>query len=122
MAVVFVWACWGMAHHPFLVRAETRWLFGSNYYKNLVLAEPLPKDGSLRHVEWDGSGFAGTANNHVYLAYDPHDLLPTQLRVHSFGRFEGIPCGVVEMHRLAEHWYFVKPYTDYTWDECQPYS
>jgi len=61
--------------HPFQVREAVRWFFWSHEYKDLVLAQPTSTTGDLKHIKWDSSGFAGLANNTVYLVFDPVDGL-----------------------------------------------
>jgi hypothetical protein len=105
--------------YPFAIRSEARWLAGSGEYKALVLAQPSPPNNELKHIEWDGSGFAGVANNTVYLAFDPADTLSTAAKSHRPGKFNGIPCEVRMVERLQSHWYAVLFYTDQTWDQCK---
>jgi len=83
------------------------------------LAQPVPPNNELKHIEWDGSGFAGVANNTVYLAFDPTDALSTAAKSHQPGKFNGIPCKVLMVRRLESHWYTVLFYTDETWDQCK---
>jgi hypothetical protein len=105
--------------YPFAIRSEARWLAGSQDYKALVLAQPSQPNNELKHVEWDGSGFAGVANNTVYLAFDPADTLSTAAESHQPGKFNGIPCKVRMVGRLESHWYTVLFFTDETWDQCK---
>ena len=105
--------------YPFAIRSEARWLAGPQDYKALVLAQPSPPNNELKHTEWDGSGFAGVADNTVYLAFDPADTLSTAAKNHQPGKFNGIPCEVVMVRRLESHWYTVFFYTDQTWDQCK---
>jgi hypothetical protein len=105
--------------YPFAIRSEARWLAGSQDYKALVLAQPSPPNNELKHIEWDGSGFAGVANVTVYLAFDPADILSTAAKSHEPGKFNGIPCEVLMVRRLESHWYAVLFYTDQTWDQCK---
>ena len=97
------------------VRASIRWLLWSQRYKAEVLALPAPASGELRHMEWEATGFAGVANNTVYLVFDPTDLLPA--RIDSPGRYSGIPCEVLLVRRLESHWYWVRFYTDEVWGQ-----
>jgi hypothetical protein len=105
--------------YPFAIRSEARWLAGPQHYKALVLAQPSPPNNELKHIEWDGSGFAGVANNTVYLAFDPADTLSTAAKSHRPGIFNGIPCEVLTVRRLESHWYAVLFYTDQTWGQCK---
>ena len=106
--------------YPFAIRSEARWLAGPGDYKAVVLAQPSPPNNELKRIEWDGSGFAGVANNTVYLAFDPTDTLSTAAKWgHRPGTFNGIPCEVWRVYRLESHWYAVLFYTDQTWDQCK---
>jgi hypothetical protein len=105
--------------YPFAIRSEAKWLAGPQDYKALVLAQPSPPNNELKHIEWDGSGFAGVANNTVYLAFDPADTLSKAAKSHRPGKFNGIPCEVLMVRRLESHWYAVLFYTDQTWDQCK---
>ena len=100
------------------VRASIRWLLWSRHYKAEVLAQPAPGSGELRHIEWEATGFAGVANNTVYLVFDPTDSLSPAARSHSPGKHGGIPCEVVVVRRLESHWYSVLFYTDEMWGNC----
>lgn len=105
--------------HPFAIRSAARWFVWSQDYKALVLAQPSPPNNELRHIEWDGSGFAGVANTNLYLAFDPADTLSTAAKSHRPGKFNGIPCEVLLVRRLESHWYAVLFYTDQIWDQCK---
>jgi hypothetical protein len=98
------------------VRFPARWLLGSREYKAQVLAQPDAASGELRHIEWDGWGFAGS-DTAVYLVYDPNDSLVPAAN-HAPGRFIGIPCEVPAVRRLESHWYSVVFYTGTSWDHC----
>ena len=100
------------------IRASIRWLLWSRRYKAEVLAQPAPKSGELRHIEWEATGFAGVANNTVYLVFDPTDSLSPAARSHSPGKYSGIPCEVVVVRRLERRWYSVLLYTDEIWGNC----
>ena len=99
------------------VRASVRWMLWSQRYKAQVLAQPAPASGEFRHMEWEATGFAGVANNTVYLVFDPADLLSSAARSHSAGNYSGIPCEVLLVHRLESHWYSVRFYTDEMWGQ-----
>ena len=100
------------------IRDTERWLLHSRTYKAKVLAQPIPQDGTLRHMEWDGWGFPGSGNTVVYLVYDPQDSLRSANKNHSSGNFKGIPCNVEQVHRLESHWYAVVLWTDTDWNYC----
>jgi hypothetical protein len=104
--------------YPFAMRSAARWLIWSQDYKALVLAQPISPKGDLKHIEWDGSGFAGVANNTVYLVFDPANSLSVAAKKHQSGKFSGIPCEVDLTRRLENDWYAVLFYTDQTWDKC----
>ena len=107
--------------HPFELRETARWLASSQDYKNEVLAQPTSAKGELKHIEWDTSGFAGVANNTVYLVFDPADALSTAAKSRQPGKFNGIPCEVPLVRRLESQWYAVLFYTDEYWGqgECK---
>src|SRR5262249_28465564 len=42
----------------FVVRNIARWALRAGHYKAEVMAQPDPKVGELKHIEWDGWGFA----------------------------------------------------------------
>jgi hypothetical protein len=99
------------------LRASLRWLLSSHRFKAEVLAQPAPPKGQLRHMEWEATGFAGVANNTVYLVFDPTDSLSPAARSHSRGKFSGIPCEVPRVRQLERQWYSVRFYTDKVWGE-----
>jgi hypothetical protein len=103
--------------HPFELRETARWLTSSHNYKSQVLGQPTSAEGELKHIEWDASGFAGVANNTVFLVFDPRDALSTAAKNHQSGRFNGIPCDVRLIRRLESHWYAVLFYTDMYWGQ-----
>ena len=47
-----------------------RWLIWSRSYKAEVLAQPNSASGELKHIEWDGWGWAGMDTT-IYLVFDP---------------------------------------------------
>jgi hypothetical protein len=98
------------------VRTVARWLLWSHEYKSSVLAQSSPQNGELKHIEWDGWGFAGEDTT-VYLVFDPTDSL-SAARSHQPGRFRGVPCEVPSVQRLESHWYTVQFYTDQSWGNC----
>lgn len=100
------------------LRSSLRWLLGSRRFKAEVLAQPSPRNGELRHMEWDATGFAGVANSTLYIVFDPSDALATVTRP---VKAAGIPCEVPLVRRLEKHWYAVRFYTDEEWGDC-PWS
>ncbi len=103
--------------NSFDLRSAGRWLLWSKDYKAVVLAQPESPNGELRHIAWDGWGWAGSDTT-VYLVYDPADSLSVPAKSHSSGKFSGIPCKVPRVRRLESHWYSVLFYTDTTWGQC----
>jgi hypothetical protein len=101
--------------HFFSVHTAARWLVWSHDYKAKVLAQPASADGELKHVEWDGWGFAGAGDTTVYLVFDPTDSLSVAARNHQRGKFNGIPCEVPGVDRVESQWYTVRFYTDEYW-------
>lgn len=101
--------------HPFALHKTLKWHAWSQEYKQEVLKQPS-SNGDLKHIEWDGSGFAGAENN-VYLVFDPSDSLLKAKKNKSL-KFSGKSCDVREVNRLERDWYAVLFYTDQTWDEC----
>ncbi len=99
------------------LRASLRWLLWSHRLKTEVLAQPAPAKAELRHMEWDGNGFAGMDTT-IYLVFDPTDSLSAAAKSHSPGRFRGIPCEVSRVRRLERGWYSVQFYTDQVWANC----
>jgi hypothetical protein len=99
------------------VRDDARWLLWSRAYKDEVLKQPEPANGELKHVEWDGWGFAG-ADTTVYLVFDPNDSLAAEAKSYSPGKVSGIPCEVPRVRRLESRWYSVMFYTDTNWSHC----
>jgi hypothetical protein len=104
--------------HPFELHETARWLVWSHEYKREVLAQGASANGDLKYIEWDATGFAGVANNTVYLVFDPTDTLSAAAKNHQAGKFNGIPCEVRLVRRLESHWYAVLFYTDQTWNQC----
>ena len=98
-------------------RWQARWFFGSAKYKAEVLDQQLKKNGALRHVEWDGWGWAGQDTT-VYLVFDPKNTLAQAARLDRPGRYPGIPCEVPSIRRLASRWYTVLFYTNTDWSHC----
>jgi hypothetical protein len=99
-----------------VINTEARWLVSSRRYKEIMERSGSPT-GELKHLVWDSSGFAGVANNTVYLVFDPSDSLLPAARSHLPGKYNGIPCKVRFVHRLESHWYTVPFYTDEEWGQ-----
>ena len=74
------------------IRESLRWLLWSNRFKTELLLAPSPRRGELRHIEWQATGFAGVANDTIYLVYDPTDALASAARVGSPGRTIAFPA------------------------------
>jgi len=117
-----VFALWAIAAslffydraHPLALHERAKWLARSGQYKAEVLQQPS-SNGDLKHVEWDGFGFAG-AENTVYLVFDPQESVSKDSRVL---KFRGRSCSVWDISRLEEHWYSVLFYTGQSWDDCK---
>ena len=102
-----------IAWNVYTIRTATRWFVWSHRYKAEVLAQPNAT-GELKHIEWDGWGWAGQDTT-VYLVFDPTDSLSTASRNHRPGKFNGIPCEVPVVDRMEKNWYAVQFYTDEWW-------
>jgi hypothetical protein len=100
------------------IRPALRWLLFSRQFKTQVLAQPLPANGELKHVEWDGWGGAPVGDWTAYIVFDPTDSLSPSAANNSSGRVRGIPCNVDEVHRLENHWYSVTLSMNEFWDRC----
>ncbi len=103
--------------NPFQLRETARWLVWSREYKAEVMSQPTSANGDLKHIEWDGSGFAGVANQSLVLAFDPEDTLSAVAKSHQ-GKFNEKSCTVFRVYRLESHWYAVLFYIDETWGDC----
>ena len=90
-----------------------KWLAKSQNYKSEVLAQPTAI-GELKHIEWDGWGWAGQDTT-VYLVFDPTDSLSVAAKRQLPGKFSGLPCEVFLVRRLENHWYTVQFYTNEFW-------
>jgi hypothetical protein len=102
-----------IAWNFYTIRSTARWFVWSHRYKAEVLAQPNAT-GELKHIEWDGWGWAGQDTT-VYLVFDPADSLSTASRNHHPGKFNGIPCEVPVVDRMEKNWYAVQFYTDEWW-------
>ena len=89
-------------------------MFRSRQYKAEVLALPASTTDQLKHIEWDGWGWA-EQDTQVYLVFDPTDSLSQAARSHHPGNYKGLPCEVFLVRRLESHWYTVQFYTDEWW-------
>lgn len=105
-------------HGQDVIRPALRWMIWAQQFKAELLAQPAPGNEELRHMVWEETGFAGVANNTVYIAFDPSDALSSAILP---GKVAGIPCTVLRAFRLEPHWYSVWFYTDETWSQC-PWS
>jgi hypothetical protein len=90
-----------------------RWLVWSRSYKAEVLAHPNSANEELKHIEWDGWGWAGMDTT-VYLVFDPTNTL-SRADGHHPGKYSGIPCEVPIVKRLEDRWYTVQFYTGQEW-------
>ncbi len=99
----------------YILRTTTRWFALSQRYKAEVLAQPTAAAGELKHIEWDGWGWAGQ-DTIVYLVSDPTDSLSLAVKDdHQLSKFHGLPCQVAFIHQLERHWYTVQFYTNEAW-------
>jgi hypothetical protein len=103
--------------HPFEFRETARWMVHSRKYKTEVLSQPSYGNTELKHIEWDGSGFAGVANDTLYLVFDPQDSLSTASGRQPPIEINGVPCKVRNIRRLESQWYAVLFYTDELWGQ-----
>jgi len=103
--------------HPLVIRSAARWMVWSHGYKKEVLAQPAAANGDLKHIDWDGWGFAGSDTS-AFLVFDPTDSLSAAARSRQPGKFNGIPCEVFLVRRLESHWYTVQNYTNQGWGAC----
>jgi hypothetical protein len=123
LATILVYACVSamMCRFGYDLRVHSRWLLGSGSFKAEVLKQPTPAQGELKHIEWDGWGFAFAETN-AYLVFDPSDSLSAGASSRASGKFSGLPCDVQKVYRLESQWYAVVFYTDDSWDACAPAS
>lgn len=78
---------------------------------------PSDSKGMLRHIEWEGWGFAGSDTT-IYLVFDPSDALSKAAGKAEPGKYPGLPCEVARVRQLDKHWYTVQFYTETDWDHC----
>ena len=94
-----------------------RWLVFGKSCKAELLAQPSPAPTLLRHMEWEGWGFAGSDTT-VYLVFDPTDTLANAAKTRKSGRFGDLPCEVFRVRQREKEWYTVQFYTDTDWEHC----
>jgi hypothetical protein len=111
--IVYLWVPVLLLSNYSLVRDHVRWFFLSRGYKSRVLAQ-VPNE-QLKHVEWDGWGFAGVGDTTAFLVFDPIDSLAGASEALPPVRARGLPCEVVRVRRLDRQWYAVLFYTDTYW-------
>ena len=95
-------------HYSESLRAQGRWLLRSSSYKRQVFNQDRSQPGDLKHMEWDGWGWA-SSDTLVYLVNDPSDGLER-------AGHPGLPCPVWKIHRLEREWYSVVFFTDESWE------
>ena len=88
----------------------------SRSYKTEILAQPNPANEELKHIEWDGWGWA-RMDTTVYLVFDPTDSLSQAASNRQPVKYGGMPCQVFLVRRLESHWYTVWFYTNYEWGQ-----
>lgn len=98
-------------------RDAVRWFFYAKSVKAQVLAQPASTSRYLRHIEWEGWGFAGNDTT-VYLVFDPTDALAPEAKMHKSGNFDPLPCEVYRVQRREKEWYTVQFYTNTAWEDC----
>jgi hypothetical protein len=114
LGVFLIIAC-TVAWNFYSLRTALKWWAWSHGYQKEVMAQPSNAPlGELKHIEWDGWGWAGQDTT-VYLVFDPTDSLLTAARNHAHGKFKGIPCEVAAVSQLDSHWYAVRFYTNEFW-------
>ena len=118
MICVFLALACALLRSSYYLHTTTRWLVHSQSYKTQLFAQAIPLDGNLKHIEWDGWGFAGAGDTTVYLVFDPNDSLAAAAKSQSPGKFSGLPCEVYRVRRLENDWYTVQFYTDTDWNSC----
>lgn len=101
------------------IRSQARWLLASGLARDRIALQVQPAAGQLKHVEWDGWGFAGAGETNVYLVFDPDDALRTAVNAKDPIRAKGLPCDVWKVNKLENQWYAVTFYTDTGWDDCR---
>lgn len=104
--------------HFLATKDAVRWFAWGWFLKAEVQDEPELSYSPLKHVEWDGWGFAGNDTT-VYLVFDPKNTLATAAKTQSSGKFGDLPCEVYRVRRRESQWYTVQFYTDTDWDDCE---
>jgi hypothetical protein len=104
--------------HQATLRPMLRWLLFGHNYKAQVMAQPIPANGGLKHVEWDGWGGAPVGDWTAYVVFDPRDSLSVAAKTNLYGKLKGIPCDVDDVLRLESHWYSVTLSMNEFWDRC----
>jgi len=108
----------GMLLTNFLViKDAVRWFAYGRILKGEVLKQPEPINSSLRHIEWEGWGFAGNDTT-VYLVFDPKNALANATKKQTSGKFGDLPCEVYRIRQRESQWYTVQFYTQTDWDSC----
>jgi hypothetical protein len=97
------------------LRPWARWVIASGKYQNLVLQQKPDRGSGLRHLEWDGWGWAGMDTS-VQLVYDPTDSLGRELKQNPNGRFAEVALKTAKVQRLGKNWYSLTLYTNEPWD------
>jgi hypothetical protein len=115
VVVVYVFVPILLLSNYSLVRDHARWFLLSGGYKAKVLAQP--SNEQLKHIEWDGWGFAGVANTMTFLVFDPSDSLAGASGVLPPVKAPGLPCEVFRVRRLNRQWYAVLFYSDTYWGQ-----
>jgi hypothetical protein len=118
MLAIYCSLIWAFHRLSTDMRTTGRWFLEARDYKAQVLGLPEPHLGELKHVEWEGWGFAGAGDTIVYLVFDPNDALLSAAKSHSSGKFPGLSCPVVRVRRLEKYWYTALFYTDTDWNHC----
>src|SRR6185312_1722809 len=101
------------------LRPAMRWAFLAHKYKTKVMAQPLQHQYEFRHVEWDGWGGAPVGDWTAYVVFDPADSLARAANQRAPKNIPGIPCDVLEVHRLEQHWYSVTLEMNEWWEKCK---
>jgi len=104
VVLVIIW-------NTYALRSAIRWLARGPEYKARVLVQPASASGDLKHIEWDGWGWA-EQDTTVYLVFDPTDSLWAEATTNKSGRYDGLPCEVARVVRLERQWYTVQMYTN----------
>jgi|SRR5208283_867712 hypothetical protein len=111
--VAFLIIAAAVAWSFYSIRTAAKWSMWSQRYKSEVLAQSETAR-ELKHIEWDGWGWAGQDTN-VYLVFDSTDSLSAAATNHAPGKFNGLPCEVAQVRQLESHWYTVQFYTNEFW-------